>query len=139
MTHGARLSSHERPLATIGPPQQLDPPPGRAPHPVPPHVPHSDEQQMLFFTIPNSHVGSFSGSVSMTHGAETSSHERPAAVIGPPQQLDPPPGRDPHPVPPHVPHSGEQQMLSFTIPNSQVGSVSGSEHPHENESSIGRD
>ena len=26
MTHGARLSSHETPLATIDPPQQLDPP-----------------------------------------------------------------------------------------------------------------
>ena len=36
ITHGATLSSHETPLATIGPPQQLDPPGARAPHPTPP-------------------------------------------------------------------------------------------------------
>ena len=74
----------------------------------------------------------------MTQGAMWSSHERPDALIGPPQQSLPP-GRREHPTPPQVPHSVGQQTSCFTIPNSQVGSVSGSEHPHENESSIGRD
>ena len=47
ITHGANESSQEIPLATIGPPQQFDPPPGRAPHPIPPHVPHEVGQQIF--------------------------------------------------------------------------------------------
>ena len=58
---------------------------------------------MLSVIMPNSHVGSFTGPVdsdSITHGATLSSHETPLSKIGPPQQLDPPGARAPHPTPP---------------------------------------
>ena len=119
ITHGAILSLHESPDEAIGPPQQFIPPPGFAPHPTPPHVPHSEEQQVSALIIPNSQVGS---DVAITHGAILSLHESPLAVIGPPQQLIPPPGFAPHPTPPHVPHPEEQQVSPSIIPNSQVGS-----------------
>jgi len=58
MRHGAPVSSHERPLETIGPEQQLELPPGFPPHPVPPHTPHEAAQQIPPETSPRAHVGS---------------------------------------------------------------------------------
>ena len=58
----------------------------------------------------------------MTQGATPSLQDRPAALIGPPQQSLPPPGLAPHPTPPHVPQVVGQQTSCLIRPRAHVGS-----------------
>ena len=46
MIQGGSESIHITPLSRILPVQQLSPPPGRLPHPLPPQAPHASLQQI---------------------------------------------------------------------------------------------
>ena len=138
MTQGATPSLHERPEALTGPPQQSEPPPGRAPHPTPPHVPQVVGQQISCVIRPRVHIGSEPkdvgagvGAGEMIHGLLVVSQDTPEFKILPPQHIVEEPGNKlPHPVCPHCPHSVGQQRfipraLDPTIPRAHVGSGCG--------------
>ena len=63
---GGSESIHKTPVFRIVPEQQLAPPPGRLPHPLPPHVPQSSAQQISLLNtlcrqLPGVDVGVFEG------------------------------------------------------------------------------
>ena len=55
MMQGGSESIHITPLSRILPVQQLSPPPGRLPHPLPPQVPHASLQQISLLNIECGH------------------------------------------------------------------------------------
>jgi len=64
--HGGSESIHKTPVFRIVPEQQFAPPPGRLPHPLPPHVPQSSAQQISLLNtlcgqLPGVDVGVFEG------------------------------------------------------------------------------
>ena len=52
---GGSESIHITPVSRILPVQQLSPPPGRLPHPLPPQVPHASLQQISLLNIECGH------------------------------------------------------------------------------------
>src|SRR5687767_7436664 len=71
----------------------------------------ASEQAPRGVKLPPEGGGGLAGWLESTHGALALSHERPLSRIDAVQQLSPP-GRDPHPVPPHVP----QELGQHTVP-----------------------
>ena len=65
MIHGGIESIHMTPAFRIAPEQQLSPPPGRLPHPLPPQVPHSSAQQI---SLLNTLCGHFPGDTGVSVG-----------------------------------------------------------------------
>ena len=112
---------HDRPDDSTLPKQQLSPPPGRLPHPVPPQEPQDEWQQIVPVRRPVAQLGS-PGVASTLQGGPTSLHDRPEDSTLLTQQSDAPPGRLSHPAPPQEPQDEWQQTAPAGRPVAQLGS-----------------
>jgi hypothetical protein len=127
-THGGGKSAHDLPDAATSPAQQLAAPPGRAAQPTPPHSPQDAAQHALPLGMPVSHGASPCGAsscpsgASMMQGGTEPEQRTPACRIELAQQLAAPPGRAPHPSPPHEPHDAAQHASPSARPVAHVGS-----------------
>jgi len=109
--HATELSSTHG-LGPIVPTQHCPEPPGRLPHPSPPHVPQESAQQWLRFLFRMPSLHHIGGSVGNLHATELSSTHGLGPIV-PTQHCPEPPGRLPHPSPPHVPQESLQQWVPF--------------------------